>query len=58
MNKLKYLFLLTALVFVMVGCQNKDSENGTVIVYNWGEYIDPEVLTLFEDETVGGEIIT
>lgn len=51
MNKLKYLFLLTALVFVMVGCQNKDSENGTVIVYNWGEYIDPEVLTLFEDET-------
>ena len=22
-----------------------------VIVYNWGEYIDPEILTLFEEET-------
>ena len=22
-----------------------------VIVYNWGEYIDPEVLTMFEEET-------
>ena len=22
-----------------------------VVVYNWGEYLDPEVLTLFEQET-------
>ena len=22
-----------------------------VVVYNWGEYIDPEVLTMFEEET-------
>ena len=27
-----------------------DSDN-QVIVYNWGEYIDPEVLDLFEEET-------
>jgi spermidine/putrescine transport system substrate-binding protein/spermidine/putrescine transport system permease protein len=25
--------------------------NGSVYVYNWGEYIDPEVLDLFEEET-------
>lgn len=25
--------------------------NNQVIVYNWGEYIDPEVLSLFEEET-------
>ena len=22
-----------------------------LVVYNWGEYIDPEVLTMFEEET-------
>ena len=22
-----------------------------VIVYNWGDYIDPEIITMFEDET-------
>ena len=27
------------------------SEEQEVIVYNWGEYIDPEVLDLFEEET-------
>ena len=33
------------------GCGSSKSENGEVIVYNWGEYIDPEVLELFEEET-------
>ena len=33
------------------GCGSSNSENGEVIVYNWGEYIDPEVLELFEEET-------
>ena len=27
------------------------SGNGQVIVYNWGEYIDPDTLTMFEEET-------
>lgn len=27
------------------------SGNGQVIVYNWGEYIDPDVIDLFEEET-------
>ena len=22
-----------------------------VVVYNWGEYLDPEILTMFEEET-------
>ena len=26
-------------------------ENGEVIVYNWGEYLDPDTLELFEEET-------
>ena len=26
-------------------------ENGQVIVYNWGEYVDPDTITMFEEET-------
>ena len=43
--------LLLAFVSVLglTGCQKKDVP--TVYVYNWGEYIDPEVKDLFEKET-------
>ena len=33
------------------GNRNKSSAENQVIVYNWGEYIDPEVLDIFEEET-------
>lgn len=33
------------------GCGSSESTNGEVIVYNWGEYIDPEVIELFKEET-------
>ena len=33
------------------GSQNDAAGSNQVIVYNWGEYIDPEVLNLFEEET-------
>lgn len=38
---------------LLAGCGGKAEENsaGEVVVYNWGEYIDPEVLTMFEEET-------
>lgn len=46
------LFLTSLLAFVLSGCGNASSgKNGEVIVYNWGEYIDPETITLFEEET-------
>lgn len=36
----------------LTGCGSSASgENGEVYVYNWGEYIDPEVITMFEEET-------
>lgn len=47
----------TAMVIVIIaggffyGSQNDAAGNNQVIVYNWGEYIDPEVLNLFEKET-------
>ena len=44
------------IVFVLVfmtlfGCGNKNAyENGELYVYNWGEYIDPDVIEMFEKE--------
>lgn len=44
------LFLVGLLA--LAGCGNsKGGENGEVLVYNWGEYIDPETITMFEEET-------
>ena len=48
-----YVLLLTAFfVLALTGCRKGASgENGEVIVYNWGEYIDPDTITMFEEET-------
>lgn len=48
-----YVLLLTALfVLALTGCgKGASGENGEVIVYNWGEYIDPDTITMFEEET-------
>ncbi|MBD5508633.1 MAG: ABC transporter substrate-binding protein [Lachnospiraceae bacterium] len=44
------LSLLTAVI--LTGCSSSDrGVNGQVIVYNWGEYIDPETLRMFEEES-------
>ncbi len=41
---------LTIGAFHYGGSSTSASEN-TVVVYNWGEYIDPDVIDLFEEET-------
>ena len=52
MKKLSALAIGLAAAFSLVGCGSSPSgENGEVIVYNWGEYLDPEVITMFEEET-------
>lgn len=48
----KLLLILTAALIgtaLFTGCSNEKGEK--VYIYNWGEYIDPEVLNLFEDQT-------
>ena len=41
----------------MAGCGSSGGkEGGQVIVYNWGEYIDPETIEMFEEET-GIEVV-
>lgn len=49
---LSLLAAATAITCVISGCGTGASgENGEVIVYNWGEYLDPDVLDMFEEET-------
>ena len=37
---------------VLTGCGSSGGgQNGQVIVYNWGEYIDPDTVKMFEEET-------
>lgn len=52
--KKAYLWLLAAaLAGALTGCSSAASgtDAGEVIVYNWGEYVDPDVLEMFEEET-------
>lgn len=53
MKKVLTAILLMALIpGILAGCGSKsEGSNGKVVVYNWGEYMDPDVLTLFEEET-------
>lgn len=41
--------ILVLAVGIMTGCSKGSGEK--VYVYNWGEYIDPEVIDLFEEKT-------
>jgi len=48
------LTLVCALLAAVIptGCSSSDKGiNGQVIVYNWGEYIDPETIRMFEEES-------
>ena len=49
--------LMSLSMELLSGCgSSSGSENGQVIVYNWGEYIDPETIEMFEEET-GIEVV-
>ena len=52
---MKRLFMITLAVGLMItsgGCGSGSREKDVVIVYNWGEYVDPDTLAMFEEETV------
>ena len=54
MYNAKYTVITLALLSasVLCGCGSTDKGvNGQVIVYNWGEYIDPEAIRMFEEES-------
>lgn len=43
--------LILVLTFALSLCACSASDDKTVRVYNWGDYIDPETVTMFENET-------
>lgn len=51
--KKKALLLVLSLSFLFIsGCaQEEQSADNVVNIYNWGEYIDPELVSAFEEET-------
>ena len=55
MKNIPVLILSTILIIMtLTGCTDYDVSaypNGKLYVYNWGEYIDDEVITMFEEET-------
>lgn len=50
MKKVTVVLLSIVLAVAALGCGGSSSEN-VLRVYNWGEYIDEEVITMFEEET-------
>jgi spermidine/putrescine-binding protein len=44
-------FLSAAAFFCGCGSTGSTAENGEVYVYNWGEYVDPDAIKMFEEET-------
>lgn len=48
------LLLFVLMTGILTACGSSSSsagENSEVVIYNWGEYIDPDTLTMFEEET-------
>ena len=59
MRKRALLLSIFILAASLSGCGGKsaDADAGNILyVYNWGEYIDPEILTMFTEET-GIEVV-
>lgn len=51
MKKILSAFLISTAILFTTGCGAEEDDANVVIVYNWGEYIDPEMLEQFEEET-------
>lgn len=51
MKKMWAFFLITFAILSTCGCGAGENNDNVVIVYNWGEYIDPDMLEQFEAET-------
>lgn len=47
---MKKLMVIFATLLVLVGCATPSKENKVLRVFNWGAYIDPELVKTFESE--------
>lgn len=49
-KKWTVLFITIVAVLAMAGCNKREYANGELYVCNWGEYIDEEVIDMFEEK--------
>lgn len=52
-KRIAYFLIFVLVTTILTGCGggSASGENGQVVVYNWGEYLDSEVIEMFEEET-------
>lgn len=51
-RKFAYAAAVLMSAFLAVGCGgSEDTAGEKVVVYNWGEYLDPDTIAMFEEET-------
>ncbi|HLR92522.1 MAG TPA: ABC transporter substrate-binding protein [Atopostipes sp.] len=54
---IQFILAIGFVIFVLFGLDRyitqstSDSTEGTLTIYNWGDYIDPDLITAFEEET-------
>ena len=48
---LALILILSMTAILFTGCGNEEKESNVVYVYSWGDYLDPETLKMFEEET-------
>ena len=48
--KMKFKFIILIAVFILVGCSKKNQDK-VLNIYNYGDYIDDKVLTMFTEQT-------
>lgn len=51
LKKIWCVIIISLVILITAGCGAGEENDNVVIVYNWGEYIDPDMLDLFEEET-------
>ncbi len=51
MKKILCLVLILCMAIPFVGCQKEEETDKELNVLNWGEYIDPDLITEFEEQT-------
>ena len=53
----RFLLTILSLILLLLGVDryliqsSRRSTEGTLTIYNWGDYIDPSLITAFEEET-------
>ncbi len=53
MKKFVSILCMAAMILSLSACSSGEStkKNGELVIYNWGEYFDPDAIEMFEEET-------